>query len=46
MKSTSAVRLLDFIIDLKLNFKERIDNIIENAYYKLYAFKRLPKFLT
>ena len=29
----------------KLNFKEHINNIIKKAYYKLYALRRLRKFL-
>ena len=33
-------------IDSKLNFKEHINNIVKNAYYKLYALRRLRKILT
>ena len=29
-----------------MNFKERINKIVKKAYYKLYALRRLRKFLT
>ena len=45
-KSVSSVTLLGVTIDSKLNFKEHINNIIKKAYYKLYALRRLRKFLT
>ena len=45
IKSDSSVTLLGVTIDSKLDFKEHIDNI-QNAYYKLYALRRLRKFLT
>ena len=36
-KSVSSVTLLDITIDSKLNFQEDINNIIKEAYYKLYT---------
>ena len=45
-KSVSSLILLGITIDSKLNFKEHIRNIIKQAYYKLYALRRLRKFLT
>ena len=46
INSTSSVSTLGITLDSKLNSKEHIDSIIQKAYYKLYAFKRLRKFLT
>ena len=46
IKSASSVTLLGITIDSKLNFKEHINNIFKKAYYKLYALRRLQKFLT
>ena len=46
IKSASHVTLLDITIDSKLNFKEHINNIVNKTYYKLYALRRLRKFLT
>ena len=46
IKSASYVTLLGITIDSKLNFKEHINNIVKKAYYKLYALRRLRKFLT
>ena len=46
VKSDSYVTLLGITIDSKLNFKEHINNIVKKAYYKLYALRRLQKFLT
>ena len=46
IKSVSSVTLLGITIDSKLNFKEHINNIVQKAYYKLYALRRLRKFLT
>ena len=46
LKSTASVTLLDITIDSKLNFREHINNVIQNAYYELYALRRLRKFLT
>ena len=46
IKSASSVTLLGITIDSKLNFKEHINNIVQKAYYKLYALRRLRKFLT
>ena len=46
IKSASYVTLLVITIDSKLNFKEHINNIVKKAYYKLYALRRLRKFLT
>ena len=37
IKSASSVTLLGITIDSKLNFKEHINNIVKNAYNKLYA---------
>ena len=45
MKSASSVTLLGNTIDSKLNFKNHINNR-KKAYYKLYALRRLRKFLT
>ena len=45
IKSASSVTLLGITIDSKLNFKEHISNIVKKAYYKLYALRRLRKFL-
>ena len=45
MKSASSVTLLGNTIDSKLNFKIHINNR-KKAYYKLYALRRLRKFLT
>ena len=46
IKSASYVTLLGITIDSKFNFKEHINNIVKKAYYKLYALRRLQKFLT
>ena len=46
IKSASYVTLLCITIDSKSNFKEHINNIVKKAYYKLYALRRLRKFLT
>ena len=40
-KSVSSVTLLGITIDSKLNFQEDINNIIKEAYYKLYTLWRL-----
>ena len=45
-KSVSSVTLLGITIGSKLSFKEHVNDIIKKAYYKLYALKRLRKFLT
>ena len=45
-ESVSSVTLPGITIDLKLNFKEDINNIIKKAYYKLYSLRKLQKFLT
>ena len=45
-KSVSSVTLLGITANSKLNFKEHINNIIKESYYKLYAIRRLRKFLT
>ena len=45
-KPISSVTLLGITIGSKLSFKEHINDIIKKAYYKLYALKRLRKFLT
>ena len=44
-KSISSVNLLGITIDSKLSFKEDINNIINEAYYKLYTLRRLRNFL-
>ena len=46
IKSASYVTLLGITIDSKLNFKEHLNNIVKRAYYKLYALRRIRKFLT
>ena len=46
IKSASYVTLLGITIDSKLNFKEHINDIVKKAYYKLYALRKLRKFLT
>ena len=45
-KSVRSLTLLGITTDSKLNFKEHINNITKKAYYKLYALRRLRKFLT
>ena len=45
-KSVWSLTLLGITTDSKLNFKEHINNITKKAYYKLYALRRLRKFLT
>ena len=40
-KSVSSVTLLGITIDSQLNFQEDINNIIKEAYYKLYTLGRL-----
>ena len=45
-KSVSSVTLIGNTIDSKLNFKEHVNNIIKQTYFKLYALRRLRKFLT
>ena len=45
-KSVSSVTLLGITIGSKLSFKEHVNDIIKKVYYKLYALKRLRKFLT
>ena len=44
-KSVSSVTLIGNTVDSKLNFKEHSSNR-KKAYYKLYALRRLRKFLT
>ena len=44
-KSISSVNLLGITIDSKLSFKEDINNIINEACYKLYTLRRLGNFL-
>ena len=39
IKPTSPVTLIGITIDLKLNFKEHLDSIIQKAYYKLHTLK-------
>ena len=46
IKSASSVRLLGITIDLKLNYKKHINNIVKKSYYKLYALRKLKTFLT
>ena len=46
IKSASSVTLLGITIDSKLNFTEHINIIVKKTYYKLYALRRLRKFLT
>ena len=45
-KSVSSLTLLGIATDSKLDFKEHINIIIKKAYYKLFAPKRLRKFIT
>ena len=45
-RSVWSLTLLGITIDSKLNFKENINNIIKSIYNKLYAQRRLRKFLT
>ena len=45
-ESVSSVTLLGITINLKLNFKEDINNVIKKAYYKLYSLRKLQNFLT
>ena len=45
-KSTSFVTLLVITNDSKLKFKEQINSIVKKTYCKLYALRRLRKFLS
>ena len=45
-KCISSVTLLGITINSKLKFKEHINNIMKKGYHKLYALRRLRKFLT
>ena len=45
-KSVSSVTLLGITVDSKLNFKEDINKVIKEEYYKLCTLRRLRKFLT
>ena len=45
-KSVSSVALLGITIEWKSNFKEDTNNIIKEAYYKLYVLSRLRTLLT
>ena len=42
--STSSVALIGITIEIKLNFENHIDNIIQKAYYKTCALRRIRKF--
>ena len=44
-KSLLSVALLGITIDSKLSFKEDINNIIKDSYYKLYTLRRLQNLL-
>ena len=41
IESTPTVLLLGITIDNKLKFTEHIQKLVQNAYYKLYALRRL-----
>ena len=46
IKPTLSLTLLAITIDSKLNFKDYIDHVIQKTNHKVYATKRLLKFLT
>ena len=46
INESNAVELLGITIDNMLTFNEHINNLCRNASYKLYAFRRIRKYLT
>ena len=46
INESNAVELLGITIDNKLTFNEHINNLCRNASYKLYALRRIRKYLT
>ena len=46
IKESDKVELLGITIDKVLNFKKHIENLCRNAQYKLYALRRIRKYLT
>ena len=46
INESNAVELLGITIDNMLTFNEHINNLYRNASYKLYAFRRIRKYLT
>ena len=46
INKSNAVELLGITIDNMLTFNEHINNLCRNASYKLYAFRRIRKYLT
>ena len=44
--SLVEVKLLGIIIDHKLKFKKHIDHLCKKGSYKLYALKRIRRYLT
>ena len=45
IKSSSTIILLGITIDRKLDFAEHINNVCSNATYKLFALRRIRKYL-
>ena len=46
INESNAVELLGITIDNMLTFNEHINNLCRNASYKLYALRRIRKYLT
>ena len=46
INESDTVELLGITIDNKLTFNEHINNLCRNPSYKLYAFRRIRKYLT
>ena len=46
INESDAVELLGITIDNLLTFNEHINNLCRNASYKLYALRRIRKYLT
>ena len=46
INESNAVELLGITIDNILTFNEHINNLCRNASYKLYALRRIRKYLT
>ena len=46
VKASDDILLLGIKIDKKLTFKQHIENLCRKAQYKLYALRRIRKFLT
>ena len=46
INESDTVELLVITIDNKLTFDEHVNNLCRNASYKLYALRRIRKYLT